>query len=71
MGSDPGGTYDRPLEIDTHGGEVVITGPGPQSIALTAKAAAQSADRLAAAARQASDSDARVGAEPSPPPLKI
>lgn len=46
-----GDAYDQPLDIETHNGEVVITGPGATSMALTAKAAAVSADRLAQAAR--------------------
>ena len=54
MSSDPRKAYDQPLEVDTHGGEVVIMGPGPAGISLTARAAAKSARRLADAARKAS-----------------
>ncbi|HVW74240.1 MAG TPA: hypothetical protein VHC39_11420 [Rhizomicrobium sp.] len=50
---DPRRTYDQPLEINTMGDEVVIIGPGPVSIALTARAAAASVHRLLAAARKA------------------
>lgn len=48
-----GDAYDKPLDIETHDGDVVITGPGATSVALTAKAAAASADRLAEAAKAA------------------
>ena len=54
MKPDPQDTYDQPLEVTTHGGEVVITGPGAAGIALTASAAATTAERLAKAARSAS-----------------
>lgn len=46
-------TYDQPLEIDTHEGEVVIVGPGATALSLTPQAAALSAERLAAAAKKA------------------
>jgi hypothetical protein len=45
--------YDQPLEIETQDGEVVIVGPGATAVALTPKAAALSAERLAAAAKKA------------------
>jgi hypothetical protein len=53
MPSSAGNAYDRPLEVEAHDGEVVITGPGATAVALTAGAAAVSAERLAAAAKQA------------------
>jgi hypothetical protein len=62
-----GDTYDQPLNIETLNGEVVITGPGATSLALTAKAAAASADRLAQAARLALG-DAQVEAPGPHPP---
>lgn len=61
---DPGQTYDRPLEVDVHGIEVVITGPGPNGIALTAQAAAESASRLAAAAQKAATAACRMDGTP-------
>lgn len=54
-----GDAYDKPLDIETHNGDVVITGPGAASVALTGKAAAASADRLAEAARLALSGDAK------------
>ena len=61
---DPAQTYDRPLEVDVHGVEVVITGPGPNGIALTAQAAAESAKRLATAARRAAMGACRIDGTP-------
>jgi hypothetical protein len=43
------GACDQPLDVDPFEGEVVITGPGHVAIALTPSAAAQTAERLAAA----------------------
>jgi NADPH-dependent 2,4-dienoyl-CoA reductase/sulfur reductase-like enzyme len=63
MNRDPQETYDQPLEVVTLGQDVVITGPGPAGIALTAAAAAVSAKLLAEAAREAvqqSSSDAAI-----------
>jgi hypothetical protein len=53
MDRDPGKTYDQPLDVDVYEGEVVIFGPGPAGIALTANAAAETAARLTEAARRA------------------
>jgi hypothetical protein len=53
MTHDPGRTYDQPLEVETYEGEVVITGPFATGYALTPQAAAQTAKRLARAARRA------------------
>ena len=53
MRSGSGATYEQPLDIDIHDGEVVILGPGPLGVALTAEAAAQTARRLAEAAGRA------------------
>lgn len=58
--TDPAKTYDEPLQVEIHGNEVVIFGPGPNGIALTARAAAISATRLAEAACQAGHADARA-----------
>ena len=53
MRQDLADTYDEPFDVDVLDGEVVILGPGSAGIALTAAAAAESARRLAAAARNA------------------
>jgi hypothetical protein len=44
------GAYVQPLDVQVYEGEVVVTGPGAVDIALTASAAAETAQRLAAAA---------------------
>ena len=44
--------YREPLAVETFDDEVVITGPGPIGISMTASAAAETARRLALAARQ-------------------
>lgn len=54
MTKDPGRTYEEPLEVEIYEGEVVITGPAG-GFALTSEAAAQTAMRLAQAARQAAE----------------
>jgi len=55
MTRDAANTYDQPLEVEAYAGEVVITGPASVGFALTAAAAAETADRLALAARHASN----------------
>lgn len=45
--------YEEPLGVEAFDGEVVITGPGRVGVSLTASAAAQTAQRLAAAAEAA------------------
>jgi hypothetical protein len=52
MKPEGGDAYDQPLRIEAHNGEVVITS-GAASVALTARAAAASADLLAGAAKLA------------------
>jgi hypothetical protein len=50
---DPGKTYDEPLKVDMLGDEIVIVGPGPIGVALTARAAAASIPLLEDAVRRA------------------
>lgn len=47
----PNATFQVPLDVETFHGEVVVTGPGAVSFALSPLAAARTAERLAAAAR--------------------
>lgn len=59
--------YRDPLGVETFDGEVVITGPGRIGISLTAGAAAQTAERLAAAAASVQAASNRSGSgEPQP-----
>ena len=55
-----GDAYDKPLDIQTHNGDVVIVGPGATSMALTAEAAAASANRLAEAAKAALTNEEKI-----------
>lgn len=48
--------YEKPLSVEVFDGEVVLSTPeGPFSASLTAAAAAETAEHLAAAARAAFD----------------
>jgi len=51
----PSATFQVPLDVETFHGEVVVTGPGAVSFALSPEAARRTAERLAAAARALED----------------
>lgn len=57
-----GRAFSQPLIVEVVDGEVVIRGPeGPTGVSLTPAAAAETAERLAAAARQAGGAHASQG----------
>jgi len=56
------GPSDEPITAEAHEGEVVLTGPGRIAVALTAEAAAASAERILVAVTKAR---AQRGDDPS------
>lgn len=57
-----GRAFSQPLIVDVVDGEVVIRGPeGPTGVSLTPAAAAETAQRIAAAARRAAEVQASQG----------
>ena len=49
----PDDLYDKPLEIQTYAGAVVLTGPPGVALAMTVDAAERSAEMMQEAARRA------------------
>ena len=57
--------YQEPLAVGVVDHEVVVTGPGAVGVALTPEAAAETAERLHAAARCALQSEADYASQAS------